>query len=200
MRKLSILFFTLLLSITVMAQNVYDFNVLDRKGNEVSLSEYKGKVLLIVNTATRCGFTPQYEELEALYKVYRDKGLEILDFPCNQFGQQAPGSEEEIHSFCQLNYGTEFPQFKKIEVNGENEHPLFTLLKQEKGLEGFDLNNKLGALLDDMLGKADPDYRSKPDIKWNFTKFLVDREGNVVQRYEPTTDCKVIEEDIKKLL
>ena len=121
MRKLSILFFTLLLSITVMAQNVYDFNVFDRKGNEISLSEYKGKVLLIVNTATRCGFTPQYEELEALYKVYRDKGLEILDFPCNQFGQQAPGSEEEIHSFCQLNYGTEFPQFKKIEVNGENQ-------------------------------------------------------------------------------
>ncbi len=200
MRKLSILFFTLLLSITVMAQNVYDFNVLDRKGNEISLSEYKGKVLLIVNTATRCGFTPQYEELEALYKVYRDKGLEILDFPCNQFGQQAPGSEEEIHSFCQLNYGTEFPQFKKIEVNGENQSPLFAYLKAQKGFAGFDLNHKIGALLHDMMLKADPDYASKPDIKWNFTKFLINQQGEVVARYEPTHDIKLIEQDIVNLL
>lgn len=200
MRKLSILFFTLLLSITVMAQNVYDFNVLDRKGNEVSLSEYKGKVLLIVNTATRCGFTPQYEELEALYKVYRDKGLEILDFPCNQFGQQAPGSEEEIHSFCQLNYGTEFPQFKKIEVNGENQSPLFAYLKAQKGFAGFDLNHKIGALLHDMMLMADPDYASKPDIKWNFTKFLINQQGEVVARYEPTHDIKLIEQDIVNLL
>ena len=200
MRKLSILFFTLLLSITVMAQNVYDFNVLDRKGNEISLSEYKGKVLLIVNTATRCGFTPQYEELEALYKVYRDKGLEILDFPCNQFGQQAPGSEEEIHSFCQLNYGTEFPQFKKIEVNGENQSPLFAYLKAQKGFAGFDLNHKIGALLHDMMLKADRDYASKPDIKWNFTKFLINQQGEVVARYEPTHDIKLIEQDIVNLL
>ena len=200
MRKLSILFFTLLLSITVMAQNVYDFNVLDRKGNEISLSEYKGKVLLIVNTATRCGFTPQYEELEALYKVYRDKGLEILDFPCNQFGQQAPGSEEEIYSFCQLNYGTEFPQFKKIEVNGENQSPLFAYLKAQKGFAGFDLNHKIGALLHDMMLKADPDYASKPDIKWNFTKFLINQQGEVVARYEPTHDIKLIEQDIVNLL
>ncbi len=200
MRKLSILFFTLLLSITVMAQNVYDFNVLDRKGNEISLSEYKGKVLLIVNTATRCGFTPQYEELEALYKVYRDKGLEILDFPCNQFGQQAPGSEEEIHSFCQLNYGTEFPQFKKIEVNGENQSPLFAYLKAQKGFAGFDLNHKIGALLHDMMLKADPDYASKPDIKWNFTKFLVNRQGEVVERFEPTADMKEVETKIAELI
>lgn len=200
MRKLSILFFTLLLSITVMAQNVYDFNVLDRKGNEISLSEYKGKILLIVNTATRCGFTPQYEELEALYKVYRDKGLEILDFPYNQFGQQAPGSEEEIHSFCQLNYGTEFPQFKKIEVNGENQSPLFAYLKAQKGFAGFDLNHKIGALLHDMMLKADPDYASKPDIKWNFTKFLINQQGEVVARYEPTHDIKLIEQDIVNLL
>ena len=197
MKKLSILFFTLLLSITVMAQNVYDFNVLDRKGNEVSLSEYKGKVLLIVNTATRCGFTPQYEELEALYKVYRDKGLEILDFPCNQFGQQTPGSEEEIHSFCQLNYGTEFPQF---EVNGENQSPLFAYLKAQKGFAGFDLNNKIGGLLHNMMLKADPDYASKPDIKWNFTKFLINQQGEVVARYEPTHDIKLIEQDIVNLL
>ena len=184
----------------VMAQNVYDFNVLDRKGNEVSLSEYKGKVLLIVNTATRCGFTPQYEELEALYKSYKDRGLEILDFPCNQFGNQAPGTEEEIHSFCQLNFGTEFPQFKKIEVNGENEAPLYTFLKSQKGFMGFDINHKIGALLHDMMSKADPDYASKPDIKWNFTKFLINQQGEVVARYEPTHDIKLIEEDIAKLL
>ena len=183
-----------------MARNVYDFTVKDRRGNDVSLTEYKGKVLLIVKTATRCGFTPQYEELEALYKEYKDKGLEILDFPCNQFGQQAPGTEDEIHEFCTLNFGTEFPQFKKIEVNGENESPLFTFLKAQRGFKGFDLDHKIGALLHDMLSKADPDYTTKPDIKWNFTKFLIDREGNVVERYEPTTDIKIIEEDIKKLL
>ena len=183
-----------------MAQNVFDFTVKDRRGNDVSLTEYKGKVLLIVNTATRCGFTPQYEELEALYKNYKDQGLEILDFPCNQFGEQAPGTEEEIHQFCTLNFGTEFPQFKKIEVNGENESPLFTFLKSQKGFSGFDTTQKIGALLDQMLSQADPDYASKPDIKWNFTKFLIDREGNVVERYEPTTECAVIEEAIKKLL
>ena len=183
-----------------MAQNVYDFTVLDRRGKEVSLREYKGKVLLIVNTATRCGFTPQYEELEAMYKDYKDQGLEILDFPCNQFGQQAPGTEEEIHEFCTLNFGTEFPQFKKIEVNGENESPLFTYLKAQKTFEGFDLNDKLGKLLDEMLSKADPDYAKKSDIKWNFTKFLVDKEGNVVKRFEPTHDMKLVEEEVKKLL
>ena len=183
-----------------MAQNVYDFTVLDRRGKEVSLSEYKGKVLLIVNTATRCGFTPQYEALEAMYKDYKDQGLEILDFPCNQFGQQAPGTEEEIHEFCTLNFGTEFPQFKKIEVNGENESPLFTYLKAQKKFEGFDLNDKLGKLLDEMLSKADPDYAKKSDIKWNFTKFLVDKEGNVMKRFEPTHDMKLVEEEVKKLL
>ena len=183
-----------------MTQNVYDFTVKDCRGNDVSLAEYKGKVLLIVNTATRCGFTPQYEELEALYKNYKEQGLEILDFPCNQFGEQAPGTEEEIHQFCTLNFGTEFPQFKKIEVNGENELPLYTYLKSQQGFQGFDKSHKIGELLDDMLSKADPDYASKSDIKWNFTKFLVDREGNVVERYEPTTECDVIEEAIKQLL
>ena len=199
MKKIISLLF-ILLSIEVMAQNVYDFTVKDRKGNEVSLSEYKGKVLLIVNTATRCGFTPQYEALEAMYKDYKDQGLEILDFPCNQFGQQAPGTEKEIHEFCTLNFGTEFPQFKKIEVNGENESPLFTYLKAQKTFEGFDLNDKLGKLLDEMLSKADPDYAKKSDIKWNFTKFLVDKEGNVVKRFEPTHDMKLVEEEVKKLL
>ena len=184
-----------------MAQtSVLDFTVKDRKGNDVALSEYKGKVLLIVNTATRCGFTPQYEELEALYKNYKDKGLEILDFPCNQFGNQAPGTDEEIAQFCSLNYGTEFPQFKKIEVNGPGEDPLFTFLKKEKGFEGFDLNHPIGGKLDEMMRKMDPDFDKKPDIKWNFTKFLVDQEGKVIARYEPTLDIKLIEQDIVKLL
>ena len=190
----------IVINVQLMAQSVYDFTVAGRKGEQVALSEYQGKVLLIVNTATRCGFTPQYEELEKLYKTYRDQGLEILDFPCNQFGQQAPGTEEEIHSFCQLNYGTEFPQFKKIEVNGENEAPLFTFLKSQKGFEGFDLNHKIGALLDEMLSKADPDYRTKPDIKWNFTKFLIDREGRVVARFEPTASMEEVEQQVKALL
>lgn len=184
----------------IMAQNVYDFTVKDRKGNDVSLSEYKGKVLLIVNTATKCGFTPQYGELEALYKEYKGKGLEILDFPCNQFGQQAPGTGEEIHEFCTLNYGTEYPQFKKIEVNGPDESSLYTFLKSKKGFQGFDPNHKIGKILIEMLSKADPDYASKPDIKWNFTKFLIDREGNVVDRFEPTLDIKKVEEKIKSIL
>ena len=190
----------ILSSLSMMSQTVYDFKVLDRKGGEVSLASYKGKVLLIVNTATRCGFTPQYEELEALYKNYKEQGLEILDFPCNQFGQQAPGTEEEIHSFCQLNYGTEFPQFKKIDVNGENAAPLFTYLKAQKGFEGFDLNNKIGALLDDMLSKADPNYKQNPDIKWNFTKFLIDQQGNVVARFEPTAPMADVEAQVNELL
>ena len=188
------------LNLHVMAQSVYDFTVTGRKGEVVSLSDYQGKMLLIVNTATRCGFTPQYEELEALYKKYKDKGLEILDFPCNQFGQQAPGTEEEIHSFCQLNYGTEFPQFKKIEVNGENAHPLYVFLKQQEPFKGFDLNHKIGVLLHEMLSKADPDYASNPDIKWNFTKFLIGRDGKVLTRFEPTTSMEVVEEHIKALL
>ena len=184
-----------------MAQtSVHDFTVKDRKGSDVDLSSYKGKVLLIVNTATRCGFTPQYEELEALYKSYKDKGLEILDFPCNQFGNQAPGTDEEIAQFCSLNYGTEFPQFKKIEVNGPGEDPLFTFLKKEKGFEGFDLNHPIGGKLDEMMRKMDSDFDKKPDIKWNFTKFLVDQEGKVIARYEPTHDIKLIEQDIAKLL
>jgi len=184
----------------MMSQNVYDFTVKDRKGNDVSLSEYRGKVLLIVNTATRCGFTPQYEELEALYKKYQGQGLEILDFPCNQFGQQAPGTEEEIHNFCTLNFGTEFPQFKKIEVNGENELPLYTYLKSQRGFQGFDLNHKIGKLLDEMLSQANPHYRESADIKWNFTKFLINQSGEVVERFEPTTDIQTIETAILQLL
>jgi len=181
---------------TLNAQNIYDFTVKNRKGDDVQISEYKGKVLLIVNTATRCGFTPQYTELQNLYDKYADKGFEILDFPCNQFGEQAPGSNEEIHDFCTLNYSIKFPQLGKLNVNGDNEHPLFTFLKKQKPFEGFDLNHPIGKILEDMLRKQDPDYDKNPSIKWNFTKFLIAKDGTVVRRYEPTQDIADVEKDI----
>ena len=174
-------------------KTIYDINVLTKKGEEVSLKQYEGKVLLIVNTASRCGFTPQYKELEAMYERLNSKGFEILDFPCNQFGEQAPGTDEEITQFCQLNYGTKFPQFKKIEVNGENQTPLYAFLKSQKGFEGFDMEDKLGPLLDQMMTKADPNYKENPDIKWNFTKFLINRKGEVVARFEPTHNMEDVE-------
>ena len=184
----------------VAAGSIYDFTVKNRKGANVSLADYKGKVLLIVNTATRCGFTPQYDELEAIYESYRDRGFDILDFPCNQFGEQAPGSNEEIHDFCTMNFNIKFPQFGKIDVNGENESPLYTYLKAQKGFEGFDMEDKLGPLLDQMLSKADPDYAKKPSIKWNFTKFLINRNGKVVKRYEPTHKMSLVSDDVKALV
>ena len=182
--------------LTLSAQSIYDFKVKDDAGKEVSLSDYKGKVLLIVNTATRCGFTPQYKELEELYKKYRSAGLEILDFPCNQFGQQAPGTIQEIHQFCSANFDIQFPQFDKIEVNGANEHPLYTWLKAQKGFSGFDVNDQRGKFMDEMLRKQDADYDKKSDIKWNFTKFLVSRDGRVLKRYEPTDKMAAIDTDI----
>ena len=182
--------------LTLSAQSIYDFKVKDDVGQEVSLSDYKGKVLLIVNTATRCGFTPQYKELEALYENYRSEGLEILDFPCNQFGQQAPGTIQEIHQFCSANFDIHFPQFDKIEVNGANEHPLYTWLKAQKGFSGFDVNDQRGKMMDGMLRKQDADYDKKSDIKWNFTKFLVSRDGRALKRYEPTDKMTDIEADI----
>ena len=183
--------------LTTSAQTgIYDFKVKDDSGKEVSLSYYRGKVLLIVNTATRCGFTPQYKELEALYEKYHGQGLEILDFPCNQFGQQAPGTIEEIHQFCTANFDIRFPQFDKIDVNGEQAHPLYVWLKAEKGFGGFDLNDKVGKMMDAMLRKQDADYDKKSDIKWNFTKFLVGRDGKVLKRYEPTDKMSDIEADV----
>lgn len=182
------------------AQTVYDFKVTNDEGKEVSLSDYKGKVILIVNTATRCGFTPQYKELEELYQKYSQSGLEILDFPCNQFGQQAPGSIEEIHNFCTANFNIHFPQFDKIDVNGDNAHPLFTYLKSKQAFGGFDLNERLGKLLDDMMRKKDPEFDKNPDIKWNFTKFLLDRQGNVIKRFEPTDKMADVEMEIAKAL
>ena len=180
-------------------KSFYDYSVTDAKGNEVSMSEYKGKVVLIVNTATGCGFTPQYEPIEKMYEKYNDKGLVILDIPCNQFGGQAPGTDEEIHEFCTLHFNTTFPQMKKSDVNGENELPLYTYLKSQKGFEGFG-EHKLSALLSDMLSKADPDWDKKPDIKWNFTKFVVDKAGNVAARFEPTADMAEVEKYISELL
>lgn len=155
---------------------IYDFVVKDKNGLDVKLEKYKGKVLLIVNTATRCGFTPQYDGLEKLYEKYKDKGFEILDFPCNQFKNQAPEDDEEIDSFCTLNFGTKFDRFQKIDVNGENEDPLYTFLKKEES---------------GILGEK---------IKWNFTKFLIDRDGKVVKRFAPTTKPEKIEKDIERLL
>ncbi|EID85773.1 Glutathione peroxidase [Treponema sp. JC4] len=177
---------------------IYDFKVMDRKGNEVSLSEFKGKVLLIVNTATGCGFTPQYKGLEELYQKYHDKGLEILDFPCDQFGHQAPGDDDEIHEFCTMKYHTTFDQFKKIEVNGENAIPLYNYLKAQKGFTGF--TGVKGAIMKAVVSKIDPDYENNPNIKWNFTKFLVDREGNVIERFESTVEPKKIDDKVAGLL
>ena len=178
--------------------SIYDYSVKKRSGEEISLSEYKGKVLLIVNTATGCGFTPQYEGLEKLYKEYHDKGLEILDFPCNQFGNQAPGSDDEIHEFCTLKYKTTFDQLAKVDVNGENESPVWTYLKSQKGFEGFP--GIKGKVLIPVVKAMDPDYKNNPNIKWNFTKFLVDRDGNVVERFESTVEPEKIEDEIKKLI
>ena len=183
--------------LTLSAQSIYDFTVKDDAEKDVSLAEYKGKVLLIVNTATRCGFTPQYKELEALYEKYSKDGLEILDFPCNQFGEQAPGTIQEIHSFCTANFDIHFPQFDKIEVNGANEHPLYTFLKAQKGFGGFDTNDQRGKFMDDMLRKKDANYDKKSDIKWNFTKFLVSRDGRLLKRYEPTDKISDIEADMQ---
>ena len=179
---------------------VYDFKVLDKKKNQVSLSDYKGKVLLIVNTATGCGFTPQYEDLEAMYHRLKDQGFEILDFPCNQFGQQTPGTDEEITEFCTVKFGADFPQFKKSEVNGEDALPLFKWLKEQKGFEGFDMEDPIAPILVDMFDKTGTNWRETPDIKWNFTKFLIDREGKVIARFEPTHNMKDVEEQVKKLL
>lgn len=193
----------LILTMTGMAQNterkmktVYDFSLKDKQGNEVSLEQYKGKVLLIVNTATGCGFTPQYEDLEAMYHKLQSKGLEILDIPCNQFGHQAPGSDEEIKEFCTVKFGADFPQFKKSDVNGANELPLYTWLKSEKPcLGGYD--EKLAAVMEKLYNEANPEPRKKDDIQWNFTKFLISRDGQVIARFEPVVDMKEVEKQVE---
>ena len=158
---------------------------------------FKGKVILVVNTATGCGFTPQYEELENLYKKYKDKGLEILDFPCDQFGHQAPGTNDEIHEFCTSKYNTSFDQLAKIEVNGENADPFYKYLKQEQGFKGFGIE---GAILIPIVKKMDKNYKNNANIKWNFTKFLINKDGKVVDRFESMVKPEKIEKEIVKLL
>ena len=181
-------------------RTVYDFSVKDRKGKNVSLKEYANEVLLIVNTATKCGFTPQYEELEKLYEKYHAQGFEVLDFPCNQFGAQAPGTDESIHQFCKLNYGTEFPRFKKVKVNGADAEPLYVFLKEQKTFAGFNPEHELTPVLEEILSKEAPDYKETSDIKWNFTKFLVNKRGQVIARFEPTESISNIAKQIEELL
>lgn len=178
--------------------SIYDIKITNREGKELSLENYKGKTLIIVNTATGCGFTPQYEGLEKLYEEYHNQGLEILDFPCNQFGHQAPGTDDEIHEFCTAKYQTQFDQLSKIEVNGENEHPLYTYLKKQQPNEIIEgIKNKMAMKA---IEKINTTYKNKEDIKWNFTKFLVDKNGNVIKRYDPTFDPKNIEKDLKEII
>ena len=180
--------------------NIYDFTVKTNKGVEKSLADYKGKVMLIVNTASKCGFTPQYEELQELYKKYNDRGLEILGFPCNQFAGQEPGSNEEVQTFCKRNYGVTFQIFEKGDVRGETAQPLFKFLTEQKGFEDFDENHPVAKPLMEALKNNFPEYLEGDGIKWNFTKFLIDRDGNVVARFEPTTTPSAIADDIEKLL
>ena len=181
-------------------KTVYDFTVKDRKGGDVNLKEFANEVLLIVNTATKCGFTPTYEQLEATYKKYHAKGFEVLDFPCNQFNNQAPGTDESIHEFCKLTYGTDFPRSKKIKVNGEETEPLYKFLKEQKSFAGWDESHKLTPILDKIISEQDPNYKENAEIKWNFTKFLINKKGQVVARFEPTEKMENIEKEIEKLL
>ena len=167
--------------------SIYDYKLIAGDGSEVSMEQYRGKVLLIVNTATGCGFTPHYKPIEEMYEEFRDKGFEVIDVPCNQFAGQTPGTDEEIHEFCTLKYNTQFPQMKKSDVNGPDALPLFTYLKEQKGFGGFG-HGPMALAMSAMLKKIDKDYKTSPDIKWNFTKFVVDRSGNVVERFEPTAN------------
>ena len=178
--------------------NIYDLKVKKRDGEDFDLSTLKGKVSLVVNTATGCGFTPQYEAIERLYEKYHDKGFEVLDFPCDQFGHQAPGTDEEIHNFCTAKYQTKFDQFAKIEVNGENESKIFSVLKSQQPIEVVKgLKNKMAMKA---ISKISKSCTKKGDIVWNFTKFLVDKEGNAVKRYDPTFNPDEIEKDLIELI
>ena len=179
--------------------SIDDFTITARDGSEVSMEQDRGKVLLIVNTATGCGFTPHYDPLEAMYKELREKNFEILDFPCNQFANQAPGSEDEIHSFCTLKFGTDFPQFKKIDVNGETADPLFAYLATEKPFAGFGKGIK-NAMLEKFAKMNNKQFGDKAYIKWNFTKFLIDREGHVIARFEPTVDMAEVKNAVEAAL
>ncbi len=177
----------------------YDLKVTARDGSEVSMKDYENKVVLVVNTATGCGFTPHYKPLEEMYEKYHDRGFEIIDVPCNQFAGQTPGTDDEIHEFCTLKYNTQFPQMKKSDVNGENAIELFKYLKSQKTFEGFGKGPKAVAM-SAMLKKIDKDYKNNSEIKWNFTKFIVNRKGEVVARFEPTADMKAVDKFVEDLL
>ena len=177
---------------------IYDYKVKAQDGTEVSLEAYRGKVLLIVNTATGCGFTPQYSELQEIYEEFHDKGLEILDFPCNQFANQAPGSDEEIHNFCTGRFGIKFPQFAKVDVNGENAIPLYRWLQDNSQFNGFG-KGAMSLVLRPVAKRMDADYKNNSKIKWNFTKFLIDRDGNLVERFEPTQGMKIVRERVQEV-
>jgi len=178
---------------------IYDFTAESNSGEQVNFADYKGKVLLIVNTASKCGFTPQYEGLEALYQKYKDKGLVVIGFPCDQFGNQEPGSNEEIEEFCRVNYGVTFPLMAKSDVNGDNANAIFKWLYTEKPFVGFG-EGETAKFMDQMLSRRDPEYAANPDIKWNFTKFLIDRKGHVVARFEPVVAPEYLEAEIDALL
>jgi glutathione peroxidase len=180
--------------------SIYDYEVKNTNGETVSLSDYKGKVLLIVNTASRCRFTPQFQDLQKLYVKYQKYGFEILVFPCNQFGEQEPGSNQDVVAFCQRNYGVTFPIFEKIEVNGNNAHPLFQYLKKEAPFKGFDETSASGKILKLMIMEKNPEWLVGDEIKWNFTKFLINRDGKVIRRYEPTEEPIDFEKDIETLV
>lgn len=177
----------------------FDYEVTQQDGSKKSLKEYEGKVLLVVNTATGCGFTPQYEDLERIYAEYRDRGLEILDFLCNQFAGQTPGTDDEINQFCSLKFNTEFPRFKKIDVNGDNAEPLFADLATEAPFQGFGKGVKAGAL-NKFAQVNNKKFGEKAYIKWNFTKFLISRDGKLVERFEPTRPMDEVEQAIKEQL
>ena len=177
----------------------YDLSVTAPDGSEVSMKDFEGKVVLVVNTATGCGFTPHYKDLEAMYEKFHDQGFEIVDVPCNQFAGQTPRDDDEIHEFCQLKYHTQFPQMKKSDVNGETAIPLFKFLKEKKTFESFGKGPK-AAMMSAMLKKIDKDYKNNAEIKWNFTKFIVDRSGEVVARFEPTIDMKEVAKCVEELL
>jgi len=178
--------------------NIYDFTANDIDGNPVSLQDYEGKVVIIVNTASKCGFTPQYEDLQKLYDKYHSKGLEILGFPCNQFMEQEPGNSTDIKSFCDLKYGVTFPIFEKIKVNGKFAHPLFEYLKESTTFDGLDMKNASNKILDAILKEKFPEYTIGNSIRWNFTKFLVDKNGNVVERFESAISPMELESYIEK--
>ena len=178
--------------------SIYDVKVTAADGSEISMEDYKGKVILVVNTATGCGFTPHYEPIEKMYESYHDKGFEVLDFPCNQFGNQAPGDNEEIHTFCKGRFGITFPQYAKIDVNGENAIPLYQWITSSTKFDGFDGPAKL--VLGPVVKKMDKDYKNNGNIKWNFTKILIDRNGDIIARFEPTRSLDEVKAKIVSVL